>query len=269
MKRVVGALVLAAAGGCTQPASETAGAGLEPFGFEGVAYASAAEQVAHGQRLADVLLCTACHVADLSGMDFGEVIPQLKGLYATNISVTMPGMTDEQLERLLREGVHPSREALYVMPSKSYTHLTDRDMAALIAFLRTVPATGEPTPLPRLTGEIADRMARGEYHSAADEVEHYAANPPPDLGDGHRLGRYVAMATCTGCHGARMDGVGEFGGGMAPAARYDEVELGRFLSEGVTPDGRQVPMHGPMRFTGTEIDALVAYTKELAALQGR
>ena len=143
------------------------------------------------------------------------------------------------------------------------------DMGALIAFLRTVPATGESTPAPKLTGEIAERIARGDYHSAADEVAHYAQNPSPALGEAHRLGRYIAMAMCTGCHGARMDGVGEFGGPVAPAAEYNDAELRRFLAEGVPRDGRSIRMHGPMGLANSELTALAAYTRAVAELQAR
>lgn len=55
-----------------------------------------------------------------------------KGLWASNISLAIPAMSDAALERLLREGVHPDRE-IYVMPSKQTQFLSERDMAALAA----------------------------------------------------------------------------------------------------------------------------------------
>lgn len=54
-------------------------------------------------------------------------------------------MSDAALERLLREVVHPDREN-YVMPSKQTQFLSERDMAALISILRTIPPVGEATP---------------------------------------------------------------------------------------------------------------------------
>ena len=66
-----------------------------------------------------------------------------------------------------------------------------------------------------------------------------------------------------------MDGEGEFGGGMAPLAEYDDAELYRFLAYGVPRDGREIRMHGATRLTASELEAVFAYTKELARTQAR
>lgn len=61
--------------------------------------------------------------ADYTGSDFGVAFPIVQGLWASNISRTVPAMSDAVLERLLREGVHPDRE-IYVMlrPRSPTTH---------------------------------------------------------------------------------------------------------------------------------------------------
>src|SRR5688500_11467742 len=137
---LTGMLMLAAAG-CTTRDGEPRNA--EPavvptaVAFDGADYQNEAAKTAHGKRLATLFACAACHGADYSGNDFGAVIPIVKGLWASNISLVIPAMSDAALERLLREGVHPDRE-IYVMPSKQTQFLSERDMAALIAFLRTI-----------------------------------------------------------------------------------------------------------------------------------
>ena len=152
-----GMLMLAAAG-CSAPDAETRKAEATvvsaAVAFDGADYKDQAAKTVHGKRLATLFGCNGCHGADYSGRDFGAAIPIVKGLWASNISRAMPAMSDAALERLLREGVHPDRE-IYVMPSKQTQFLSERDMAALIAFLRTIPPVGETTPVPPAGFEAA------------------------------------------------------------------------------------------------------------------
>lgn len=242
--------------------------------------------MAHGERLANVLGCNSCHVEDYSGTDFGAIVPIVEGLWATNISLTMPRMSDAELERLLREGVHPDRE-MYLMPSKQSQFLSERDMAALIAFLRTIEPTGEPTPPPppdfeeavtaRLPVEYWRTSKEGEtrsYHNAAEEAAYFAENTVQDLGDEYAQGRLVVQAVCTICHGAAMDGVGEPAGDIQGAVDYDEALFERLLREGLARDGEPIEMnwgsvHVPEALTDDEIAAAIAYTRALARRRAR
>jgi cytochrome c553 len=151
MRRSIAALTVLLA--ACRPAPENSAAVEVPFGFDGAAYGSEAAKVAHGERLAGLLFCTACHGPDLGGMHMGDIIPELQGLFGTNIALTMPAMSDVDLERLLRRGLHPTREALYVMPSKSYSHLSEWDMRAHAGRGGTSPCQ----PRVRLFGRDGDR----------------------------------------------------------------------------------------------------------------
>ncbi|HSM35207.1 MAG TPA: cytochrome c [Longimicrobiales bacterium] len=250
-------------------------------GFDGANYSTEADRAAHGERLANLLGCNGCHGEDYSGIDFGAMIPLVDGLWATNISLTMPDMSDEELERLLREGVHPDRE-IYLMPSKQSQFLIGRDMDALIAHLRTVEPTGEPTPLPppgfeeavttRLPDDYWLTTESGEvrdYHNSAEEVAYFAENTVPDLGEEYARGRMVVQVICTSCHGAAMDGVGEPAGDIQGALAYDDGQFERLLREGVDRDGGSIDMpwgsgHAPAILTDEEIADAIAYTRALA-----
>lgn len=249
--------------------------------FDGADYSTEADKIAHGERLAEVLGCNSCHREDYSGFNFGEFIPIVEGLWATNISLTMPEMSDGELERLLREGVHPARE-IYVMPSKQSQFLSERDMDALIAFLRTIEPTGEPTPLPppdfeeavtaRLPEDYWRTKEEGQprnYHNAAEEAVYFAENTVPDLGDDHARGRMVVQTVCTVCHGAAMDGIGEPAGDIQGVLDYDDAELERLLRDGVDRNGEPIDVnwgqdHTPAVLTDGEIAEAIAYTMALA-----
>ena len=276
-----GLLLLAA---CDRQADE-GGATLEArpaaVTFDGGDYETQTAKVAHGKRLASLFQCNSCHTPDYSGQDFGKGIPIVAGLWASNISRTMPMMSDAQLERLLRDGVHPNRH-LYVMPSKQTHFLSNRDMAALIAFLRTVPPVGELTPLPpegfveavtaRLPDDYWRTLQDGEkrsYHNAVEEVAYYAAHQPPDLGAKLARGRMIATSLCSTCHGASLDGVGEPAGNIQGALAYDDPAFNRLLTRSIDRTGKQVAVewgfgHEAYQLSAAERRDVIAYVRALA-----
>lgn len=285
----IGLLMLAAAG-CSAPDAETrkAEATVVPAAvtFDGADYDDQAAKTAHGKRLATLFGCNACHGADYAGLNFGEMIPIVKGLWASNISRTMPAMNDAELERLLREGVHPDRD-IYVMPSKQTQFLSERDMAALIAFLRTIPPVGEPSPLPpagfeaAVTARLPDdywltqqEREKRDYHNAAEEVVYFAAHQPPDLGPQFGRGRMIASSLCSSCHGAALDGLGEPAGDIQGALAYDDAAFNRLLTDSVDRTGNQVMVewgfgHESQRLTPAERRDVIAYVRALARSRPR
>lgn len=295
VQRVMRKLVSFLASACCVACTHSGQVGERKFGveagsatqsFDGADYSTAAQKLAHGERLAKLLGCNSCHTEDYSGANFGAMIPILDGLWATNISLTLPAMTDSQLERLLREGVHPTRE-IYLMPSKQSQFLSGRDMDALIAFLRTIKPAGQPTPLPppgfeeavtaRLPADYWRKTEDGRprsYHNSAEEAAYFAANTVPDLGDEYAQGRLVVQTICTACHGAAMDGVGEPYGDIQGALEYDDVQFERLLRDGVSRAGKRIEVpwggtHAHVHLTDAEIASAIAYTMALARLRRR
>ncbi len=280
MRLLAGALAMLAVACSSDDAKSD---GVAPS-FDGANYSAQADKIAHGKRLAQIFTCAGCHGEDYAGLNFGEMIPVVKGLWATNISLTMPTMSDAELEILLRKGLHPSRDEIYLMPSKQTQFLGDRDMGALMAYLRTIPAKGTPTPPPPPDFEIAVasrlpddywRWKPGEartYHSSAEEVAYFAANQAPPAGEGAELvkGHFVARTVCTGCHGATLDGRGEDAGGIQAALLYDDAQYMRLLTTSVARDGRLLKMewgfgHEVFPLTESEKSAVIAYTRALAS----
>lgn len=249
--------------------------------FDGADATDEAARLAHGERLARLFMCQGCHGPNYAGADFGAAFPIVEGLWASNISRTMPQTSDADLERLLREGIHPERE-IYVMPSKQTQFLSGPDMAALIAFLRTIPPAGEPTPLPPAGFEAAvtarlpddywltqiEGTKRG-YHNAAEEVAYYASHQPADLGPALARGRMIALSLCSSCHGAALDGLGEPAGDIQGALAYDDSAFDRLLVESIDRHGAQVAVewgfgHEALPLTSAERRDVVAYVRALA-----
>jgi cytochrome c len=198
----------------------------------------------------------------------------------------MRAMNDAALERLLRDGVHPDRE-IYVMPSKQTQFLSERDMAALIAFLRTIPPVGEATPVPpagfeaAVTARLPDdywlTLQEGEkrgYHNAAEEVVYFAAHQPPDLGPQLTRGRMIASSLCSSCHGAALDGLGEPAGDIQGALAYDDAAFDRLLTESIDRTGKRVAVewgfgHEAQPLSAAERRDVIAYVRGLARSRER
>lgn len=174
--RGIGFAAVLAVAGCGSPAAEQREPEPPPDAFAGALQPDQSAMVAHGSRLADVLGCRGCHGKELQGTRFYE-------LYASNLTRDLAGYTDEQLERLLRDGVHPTGRDVWGMPSEIFQHLSEPDMAALIAYLRTLQPAGTPTQ-PRLPWgpEVEKMIAEGKLMPAAQWVQKARATTPVDLG---------------------------------------------------------------------------------------
>ncbi len=182
--------------------------------FEG-ASGDAAQVEAHGERLSNVLGCRGCHKPNLEGALFNEDMPEMGKLYASNLTRVVPTMSDAQLEALMRNGAHPTRGEMWIMPSEVFQRLSDADMKALIAHLRTIKPSGEPTPPPVLSDLSRKAIAGGQLKPTAAYVAEFRAKALPDLGERHRWGRYLTETTCAECHGADLTGVPDFGPGVS------------------------------------------------------
>lgn len=137
-------------------------AALAATGFNNVANAQN-DQVARGKYLVTIMSCTDCHTPGyflgkpdnarfLGGSDVGFKIPPgvFHGPNLTPDKETGLGnWTDEQIITAIRTGKRPDgRELVPVMPYHAFAHLTDPDVKAIVAFLRTIPAVKNKVPGP-------------------------------------------------------------------------------------------------------------------------
>lgn len=276
-------LALASLSACNESPSRKAevaqpvGAVVTPaaLSFEG-ASGDASQARAHGERLSHILGCTGCHKPDLEGALFNDDMPEMGKLYASNLTRVLPTMSDAQLETLLREGTHPTRGEMWIMPSEVFQRLSDADMTALIAHLRTIKPSGEPTPPPALSDISRKAIASGQLKPVAAHVAEFRAKTLPELGERHRWGRYLTETTCAECHGADLTGVPDFMPGVSTpdlnvAGAYSEAELATLLTTGegkTRKDLGLMSLVGKSHFsylTPRERVALIAYVKARAA----
>ncbi len=112
------------------------------------------DQVARGARFG--AFCALCHSPNanvpLVGADFTRGGPPVGTMFATNLTPAgeIKNWSDAEVIRAIREGVHKSGRALVIMPSEVFHNLSDVDVQAIVAYLRSQPAAGPNTPATKL-----------------------------------------------------------------------------------------------------------------------
>lgn len=225
-------------------------------------------QLADAGRQARILGCVNCHGEGLRGRVMADV-PNVVRIWAPNLNELAARVSDQQLAQAIRQGIGADGRALFDMPSEVYARLTDQEVAALIAYVRSVPRAGAPVS-PLEWGPIGRfALATGGVSPAMAMIEDFRVRQPYDLGARHAAGRRLAAIQCAGCHGPDLAGDEPIPGLIAPdlaiAGAYDLDQFRTLLRTGVAPHGRDL---GLMRevgekdtpsYTDGEIDALHAY----------
>ena len=220
--------------------------------------------IAAGRHIFETRGCEGCHGPGLSGKVFFDD-PWIARLVAPNVPKAIRGYSDPELARLLRHGVRPNGQGVAVMPSSMFYHLDDEDLGALIAYLRTVP---EPAghPLPSNSMRLLARvgLTMGQYKVEPRTITHGATRAPKGP-DAASLGRYIAMSSCTECHGERLQGDPQGAPALIIVGGYTPSEFAKLMREGVPKDGKEREMMSPVarsrfsHFTDEEVNALYAF----------
>jgi mono/diheme cytochrome c family protein len=208
-----------------------------------------------GQYLVEsVVGCFACHSKydETSGIPVliskkgsGEVFVDEGSLRVVASNITPDPQTgighwsDDALARAIREGVsHDGRALFPIMPYKEFRHMSDEDLASVIAYVRSVepvrsqlPKTQLPFPLTLLVKKFPEPVTEPV--------------PPPDLSTPAKRGEYmVHLGACADCHtptdkmGKPLPGLA-FGGGNV---------FGEVASTNLTPDPSGIPYYDEALF---------------------
>jgi len=232
--------------------------------YEGADYKTDNAKIEHGKRLANLLDCTGCHGKNLQGTDMADK-PQDGPMYAPNVTLLLGTYSDADLDRLIRHGAPKDGRQFWFMPVESFQFLSDRDFAALVAYLRTFKPAGKPLPPFKFNRVEQKDVDTGLLSDANSQIAKYRDKPPVDLGPKHAWGRYIAQTTCTACHNNALQGWTNFTPNLDIAGAYSKAELTRLLTNGQGKNGKDVgPMSGVARayfshLTPREREAVVDY----------
>jgi mono/diheme cytochrome c family protein len=235
-----------------------------------------AASIAEGDRLFDARGCSDCHGEDGAGRVRLED-PALGRFVSANLT-HFASADAATWSRAVRDGLRADGTPLMFMPAAELNPMPDRELGAIIAYVRSLPRVD--TELPEQTiGPIArlvDLMGGFPLFPAHD-VDH--GGRPSDIPPGRspEMGAYLTRG-CTGCHGANLSG-GPIPGapvdqtGIPPnltfhasgLAGWTEADLRAALREGRTPSGATLspafmPWQTTFRFlTDEEIGAVYDY----------
>lgn len=226
--------------------------------------------VEEGRRQAIILGCTSCHGTALQGHELIDD-PKIGRIRAPNLTALLKTYSDAELERLLRRGIKRDGVGLWIMPA--FAHLTDADLGALIAYVRTVPeVAGEPGeialgPMLRVAvtlGQVGPSVHQGPREPATI-----------DRSDAIAFGRYMVKSGCIDCHGANLQG-SEWvhSPSLMVSAGYGDEDFTRLMRTGIAIGNRELgkmTQMGRERFTwltDEEIHAIRTYLREFVRRGG-
>lgn len=258
------------------------------------AVAAAETPLERGRYLVEsIVACGNCHTPqgpngpipgqEMAGQLLGE--DKMATVYSANITPDLKtgigGWTDAQIATAIREGRRPNGRVIGPpMPFGLYRQMSDSDVAAIVAYLRTVKP-------------LKNAVTKSTYNFALPPTYGPPVGKVPDVPTADKVayGRYLAgpLGHCIECHSpagpnGAPDTENKLGAGgeiftgpwgqsvsanITPAglARYSDADLKKIISTGVRPDGSRLkpPMgiayYAKMR--DADLDALVAYLRSL------
>lgn len=236
--------------------------------------------IARGQHLAESQAdCVGCHTPNLGGDTFIDE-PGFAQIAAPNLTSGEGGIgatyTDEDWVRALRHGVAKDGRQLIIMPSQSFNYLTDEDLGALIAYIKTAAPVDQSWPA-RSVAFIPTRilLALGIIPFAPDLIAENSPRTNLEPGVTVEYGEYIArIASCRECHGANLAGGtnpnAPVGPNITPGgafAAYREEDFLTMMRSGVTPGGRTLSEEMPWinfgKMTDDELKALFMYLQSV------
>lgn len=241
------------------------------------------EIIDHGKRLFTIRGCVDCHEENLAGKIFLED-PVVGRIVATNLTTGEGGVgsvyTDSDLVRAIRKGVKKDGRSVLFMPSHEYQWIHQKDMDALISYIRSVEPVDTDLPEHKINLPMrAMYLIGGDIPLfPARVIDPEFPIPQAEPVTVRERGQYLATS-CMGCHGSNYSG-GTIPGvppswpeasNLTPAGSlkdWGEADFLKAMREGITPDGRQLrnefmPYTLTAQMTDDELQSLFTYLKSI------
>ena len=215
-----------------------------------------ADSIARGEHLT-AMFCTGCHGEDLGGTENWFTDEALGRVDAPNLTSGQGGEgaefeSDEDWVRVLRHGVDPEGKPIFMPAVVGYAHLSNDDLGAIIAYLKTLPAVDHETEERNFTTLAKILVGAGQLGKLPVEAVSHNPNPPaPAAGATVEYGQYlVNVGDCSSCHGNELAGgphpdpsVTILAPNLTPGGElveWTEQDFLSFMRTGIEPDGEQM-----------------------------
>jgi mono/diheme cytochrome c family protein len=236
------------------------------------------ERITRGKAITDSF-CSGCHTKTgplTGGMDIGEHFPIPIGSFIVS-NLTPAGSlkrwSDGEIFRAIRNGIGADGRWLTVMSYTNSGRLSDEDILAVIAYLRSMPAAGAPTPEPpdRLNLLGVAMLGAGMLPGGKPIIT--GNIPAPPKGPTVEFGEYIlSYQDCRECHGARLTGgvagqLAPIGPGLSFVKEWKLAEFIATMRTGVDPTGHHIsdkmPWQPVGRMDDDELAAVYEYLKSV------
>jgi cytochrome c553 len=240
-----------------------------------------AAELARGEHLVRAIYdCAGCHGLDHGGLKVIES-GALGRIYGGNLTTgqgsVVSGYTDEDWARAIRHGVGRDGHGLLMMSADAYSAVSDRDLGASIAYLRSLPKVDREVPRSG-AGPIGRMLfVLGALPLPAARLDHARieqVSSPPEAAT-LEYGAYLAKTSgCPSCHGADCGGQS-----MGPDVRspnitpaalgsWSESDFAAALRRGIAPGGRKLGAMMPSerafsKLSDVEVKALWLWSRSL------
>ncbi|MDX1612855.1 MAG: c-type cytochrome [Candidatus Promineifilaceae bacterium] len=229
---------------------------------ETVAIPTDDEALTRGRRLVVTGRCTECHGQRLSG----EVVSadaSIGRIYASNLTSGRGGVgqhyTDEDWIRAIRHGIGQDGRSLIVTPAQYYYYLSDEDLGAIIAYLKSLPPVDNELPSPSVGPLTRFFLVAADMRDwlPAEKIDHRGprpAAPPPAISS--QYGQYLLrIKACLGCHS-----VSDLS--AAPGGALAEMSLDEFVYSARFSQDRSMSIN-TRPLTDEELEAIWLYLRQL------
>jgi mono/diheme cytochrome c family protein len=269
---------------------------LGAFALCASAQAAADPLVQRGEYVARAADCMSCHTAPGGKMYAGG--DQLKTIFGSifgpnitpDVATGIGSWSKQDFVNVLRKGIRKDGSPLYpAMPYADYTKMTDADVDALWAYLRTIPAVHQYVPPADKTFKFPFNIREGMWAWQAVFFKPERWQPTPAKSPEWNRGNYLVtlLGHCGECHTPKniakaqetsyhLTG-GQLEGWYAPDIsndpmsginKYSVNDIATFLKSGNLPGNVKVfgPMeetiHDSLRYlTDQDLHAIAFYLK--------
>lgn len=235
-----------------------------PITVEAVDIPTDPASIERGEHLVStVFFCQECHGEDLGGELYFDD-PFSGHVSAKNLTTGQGGvassLSDGDWVRAIRHGLDPDGYPLIVMPSNSYYQIGDRDLGAIIAYLKSLPPVENELPARQLGLLTYLTLLTDSSLIPAETIDHAAARPAaPQPALSAEYGQYLATA-CTICHGPDLKGGPTAGAGLdltqtGDLEEWNQEQFIETVRSGTTPKGVDLnPQLMPWKRVGNMTD---------------
>ncbi|HLO29010.1 MAG TPA: c-type cytochrome [Anaerolineales bacterium] len=245
-----------------------------------------AASLEYGKHRAETL-CEGCHGADLSGVEGWFNAPPIGTIDSANLTSGKGGVgaefTTEDYVRAIRHGIDREGKPIFMTAVVSTAHLSDEDLGAIIAYLKTIPAVDHQlkprhfTPMARILLSVG---VLGKL--PAEAVSHDIHVTAPPRGTSAEYGEYLVNTNdCRVCHGQKLNGgpypnptITKISPNLTPGGEpgfWTEDQFINTIRTGKTPGGHALdpefmPWKNYRLFSDAELKAIWLYLQSLPKL---